>query len=226
MIAAHPFLTAHLGRYPDDNDVRQIARLLDEFLPTPAEMAPRSLLVVGPLDEPLANIIGDLGYDTWGIDLKPYNTGPWVLPECSTPRYHHVESDFLRADITMHGFGAAVSVSTIEHMGLWQLAGPDQRDFYGDVWATRRIHNLLSPGGLCFLTVPAGVSNLDDPTRAGDWRRYSEADLRNRLFGPFAVRRLEYWWTSIRTGQGRATEADVKTYKESADLSAVAVLEK
>ena len=215
-VVDHPALAAHLKRDAGDNDVRQTARFLDELPPLG-----QRILVVGCNEEPLANILADLGYWVVGLDLAPYNHGAITLPEYPQPKYLFRREDALLSPLLNMEWDAAVSTSAIEHFGLPADGGV--QDAMGDVWIMRRLYGCLKPGGRVYLTVPIGASHT---MQHDNWRRYTTETFRERLQGPFGLERFEAWFTAGRTEQGQATVSDLATYEASADLSAVAVLRK
>lgn len=219
--ANHPLMLAHLERHSNDNDVRQIARLMDDHT-NPTMRG----LFAGCVDEPLACIAALTGYKAIGLDLREYNGGSWTVPECEFAPYDHRIMDLLSAKSAHFAsrdnpgtFDFAVAISAIEHFGLSEFGGI--QDPCGDVWAMRKLWELLRPGGLAFITLPEGGTWHECP----NWRRYTKEILRCRIIGPFEVLTWEHWWTSI-AGNGEATEDDLANYDTSADLSAVLVLKK
>lgn len=206
-------MRAHLTRYPNDNDVRQIARTLDE-LPPPG----KRIFVVGPLDEPLANVLADEGYEVLGLDVRAYDRGAVEVPEYPQPRYVFRQGDILTEQF-VDPFDACVCVSALEHIGLSELGGT--QDGGGDRRAAVRVYHALRPGGFFYSTVPVGSEDYTCP----HWRRYTLKSWRQCVLGAFCPRLIELWWTSIR-GSGPAGLIDLVTYRDSADLSLIAVLER
>lgn len=210
-ITEHKLLHRHLHHDPYDNDIRQIARMMDNY----PLMDP--ILVLGCVTEPLAQILGHMGHDVIGLDLRPAEYCPTA--------YAHRQDDFLLRRAELVPYGTTIAISAVEHFGSGEWGGPN--DDMGDVWAMRKLYEEMRTGALCFTTVPVGTWHQDK-----FYRRYTLDLLKRRLIGPFQELAREYWWTGtgtpLKTGDMAipAKEEDVETYSASADLSVGMVLRK
>lgn len=215
--STHPLMIAHLARHPNDNDVRQAARVLDSFV-----VDGMRGLSVGDLDEPFGCIAADLGLPFVGIDLRLWNNGYWDIPEHVVAPYPRIVGDLLNVQnalLRAESFDYVVATSSIEHFGSAEFGGV--QDPMGDVWAMRKIHELLKPGGRAVITVPVKKTWHQDMY----WRGYTRDALQERIVGPFQMELLELWWTSIR-GNEQAQPMDWEEYDSSCDLSALLVLKR
>jgi hypothetical protein len=148
---AEPAFTERLIEYP----------LLFQHL----DLAPRQshLLEFGSVEELLPLQLCALGYRVTGLDFRPYP-------------FRHKRLEFIQADILtwqpLAGrFDTAISISTVEHVGLGAYGDPVEPE--GDRIAVEKLRESVRPGGALFLTVPAG---RPETTRL--MRIYDEARLR------------------------------------------------
>jgi SAM-dependent methyltransferase len=96
--------------------------------------------------------------------------------------FHH--QSLIGSDLPRGAFDAVLLLSTIEHIGLPCYEQVPFED--GDRLALAEVWELLRPGGLAVVTVPAGSSKV-----ASWYRQYSAADLR-RLFDGWSCE-IRYW---------------------------------
>lgn len=140
------------------------------------------VLEVGAHDEPLANELFELGYDVHGVDLREYDK---KLPACN---YTYTRSDFcnLPAEFIQEHqgtFDCVFSISAIEHFGLGTYS-EGKRHAYYDVLAMRQMWHMLREGGVCYVTVPFGVSYVENVPH---WRVYDYDSAYARLVQDFSV---------------------------------------
>lgn len=101
-------------------------------------------------------------------------------------------------------FDAAVSISTIEHIGMGHYGDPI--DPNGDMKTVSAIHRALRPGGRLFASVPVRTG-ADSP-----WQRLYEPTDLNRLLSMFGTVDTEFWhfrrvcWKKV-AGDGRVEPA-------------------
>lgn len=198
--------------FPLDNDIRQVVRVLDEEI-----KSKKKILVIGCLEEPLANTLSELGHEVVGVDLRPYNRGDeYRGPD--VPNYKHITGDFLDVEFS-EKFDLIISVSVIEHSGLGYYK--DKIDSDADIKIAKKVLGLLKPDGKFILTVPIGGQEYQ--TR--HWRLYTLPTVFKRLITGFEVLTKEFWFTSYK-GNERASEEDVKANLTTADISILLVLGK
>lgn len=200
---------------PIDNDVIQAQRMLDrDFGET---YAGKSALVVGCNEDPFANTLGTIGCRTKGIDLRPYNGGDISNGYAGEPLYEHIHADILTHEIK-DTFDLIVSISVVEHIGLGYYGGKVTPE--GDIDAMENISKLLSPTGVCYITVPIGGSWKE----TAHWRRYT-LDSISRLTKHFTEIERKYFQTSY-LGWDEVDEEAVKNYHDSTDISVLLKLGK
>lgn len=107
----------------------------------------------------LGQSLARLGYNVDTVDLSS-------SPTRDVPRWHIIREDICRLDAA-GAYDAAVSISTLEHIGLGHYGDPVQPD--GDRRAVERIAAALKPGGHLYVTTPfaerAGITYGGSPTR-------------------------------------------------------------
>jgi len=122
------------------------------------------LLDFGCVEDLLPMHLCAIGYRVTGLDFRPYP-------------FRHERFDFIQADILaweppQGRFDGAISISTVEHVGLGAYGDPAAAD--GDRIAVEKLLKALRPGGRLFLTVPAGrarttrLFRVYDPARLGE----------------------------------------------------------
>lgn len=131
-----------------------------------ADLAPHSthLLDFGCVEDLLPLHLCALGFRVTGLDFRPYP-------------FQHERFDFIQADILEWEppegiFDAAVSTSTIEHVGLTAYGDPAEPD--GDKIALAKLCHAVRPGGRIFFTVPAGKATTTGLMRIYDPPRLHE----------------------------------------------------
>jgi SAM-dependent methyltransferase len=112
----------------------------------------------------LSTLLPALGYETYGVDIKDF--------PLSCNNFTFRREDVRRTSFPDSFFDAAIAVSTIEHIGLFD--GDDQ----GDLRAVVEMRRVLKPGGLFVVTVPFASSPKVIPLHE---RIYDERGLRALL---------------------------------------------
>ena len=161
-----------IQKYPvGDADTAVLLSVFDEPI--------GKVLEVGANDEPIANILSEMGNEVYGIDLLPYDS---KLPPCN---YTYYQGDFCRpSDSFMRKhygtFDTIVCISAIEHFGLHKDES-DRLPFY-DVIAAHVMWQLLKEGGACYISVPCGKSAI---AYGHHWRVYNREAIDKRLVQEF-----------------------------------------
>lgn len=106
------------------------------------------LLDVGYLESEMIYQAASLGFDTWGIDIRP--------PTAEFPGVHYVQGDVIQHAFEPGSFNVVIGLSTVEHIGL-HAYGNTALDPEGDLHALQAIHRALKPTGRLILTVPFGA---------------------------------------------------------------------
>lgn len=119
------------------------------------------LLDFGCVEDLLPMHLCALGYRVTGLDLRPYP-------------FRHDLFDFVQADILQwqppeNRFDVAISISTVEHVGLGAYGDPIEPN--GDSIAVQKLLRCIRPGGRLFLTVPAGKATTTQLMRIYDPER-------------------------------------------------------
>lgn len=171
-------------------------------------LAPGSrILDVGARWSPLPLFLSAMGFRIVAVDLSPFpiqGSGPdFVLADMRRPPF--------RTDV----FDGATIVSTLEHVGLgyYDL----RQDSEDDIRMMDRIRSLVRGGGSLVLTVPFGVSEMDDHQRVYD---------RSRLGRVTAGWTVEAERFAIRDGIAwrEATEREAAAAHSVPETQAVAML--
>lgn len=119
------------------------------------------VLDVGYRESEISYETASLGFETWGIDLRP------PLVNYSGVRY--VRGDIRSESLPRRYFNVVIALSTVEHIGLMAY-GNDKVDIDGDLHALQAIHGILKPSGRLLLTVPFGQLGKTSWYRIYDYR--------------------------------------------------------
>jgi SAM-dependent methyltransferase len=138
------------------------------------------VLDVGYLESEMIYQLASLGFETWGIDIRP--------PAAEFPGIHFVQGDVVKYPFEADSFDAVVALSTVEHIGLHAYGNVDV-DPQGDLHALRAIHRALKPSGRLILTVPFGQRGTAEWERIYDHRALVVL-LRE---SGFRIETEEYW---------------------------------
>jgi SAM-dependent methyltransferase len=159
------------------HDGRPEVRLVSErilesiFVHTRLPSPPARVLDLGCAESTNALEIASLGYQVTGVDLRE-------LP-LTHPSLAMVKADMARLPLADDSFDVAVSLSTIEHVGLdWYGQSPQG---CSDLRAADEVLRVLRPGGRFILTVPFGQKDTTDLQRIYD------QDSLGQLLGRFRV---------------------------------------
>lgn len=158
---------------------------------------PGNALDFGCGESPLGIVAAQRGFQVTGVDL-----GPVAWP------YRHERLSFVQGDILDLSFGdrrfdLVLNCSTVEHVGLPGRYGVTEARAQGDLDAMARLRELMKPGGLMLLTVPAGSDAVFAP-----WHRVYGSQRLPKLLEGFAVESREYW---IKDGENRWVLGDEAT---------------
>jgi len=138
------------------------------------------VLDVGYRGSPLIYELASLGFETWGIDIRP--------PLVKFPDVEYVIGDICRYQFPPAYFDVVISLSTIEHIGLRGYGNVDYNP-EGDLHALQAMHRALNPSGRLILTVPFGR-----PGETLTSRYYDHQSLLALLAGAgFEVETEDYW---------------------------------
>jgi SAM-dependent methyltransferase len=117
-----------------------------------------------------------LGYDVWGVDVRPY--------PLTHRNFHFVQSDLFEWD-TNERFDVITAISTIEHFGIGRWG--DRREGGGDRLLLERLARLARPGGMLLASVPFGRPGLTPLHRVYDWESLG------KLFSGLPIRRYAFF---------------------------------
>ncbi|MFB3921484.1 MAG: class I SAM-dependent methyltransferase [Terriglobia bacterium] len=139
------------------------------------------LLDVGYLESEIIYEMASLGFDTWGIDIRP--------SAAEYPGVRYVQGDVIRYPFEAKSFDVVIALSTVEHIGLMAY-GNIAKDPDGDLHALQAINRILKPTGRLLLTVPFGKRG------ATDWYRvYDQKRLMALLEGSSFKAEVQNCWT-------------------------------
>lgn len=111
-----------------------------EHLPKP----PAKVLDVGCSGSMFPLLMKAMGYDVYGIDIRPY----------PNPNFHFIQGNICNTKFPDYSFDVVTAVSTIEHIGLTGRYGAKKED--SDTKALTEILRILRPDGNLIMTVPYG----------------------------------------------------------------------
>ncbi|HLW78641.1 MAG TPA: class I SAM-dependent methyltransferase [Terriglobia bacterium] len=157
------------------------------------------VLDVGCRESEVVFQLASLGYEAWGIDIRPALV--------SFPGVHYVEDDVCRHPFPAGYFDAAIALSTVEHIGLggYGNTNPDEQ---GDLHALQAVNRALNPAGRLILTVPFGQRG-----QTGWYRVYDHQRLEDLLAQSGFKAETEDFWRA----QGIAWIPSPWTEAEQAD---------
>jgi SAM-dependent methyltransferase len=143
------------------------------------------VLDIGCVDSLLSHALVMNGYDTYGIDARPYLEA-------------HPKLRFILGDITNSGlpnsfFDCVVANSVLEHIGL---DSPDYHDPLhedGDFLAIKEIKRILKKGGILILTLPLGAEHRATLHGGVKLRIYDQERL-SKLAEGFQILRNDVFW--------------------------------
>jgi len=123
-----------------------------------------------------------LGFNVTAVDLVQ-------VPEFY--KYDGLEflyGDFLEMDFQTESFDLIINASAIEHVGIsGRYEVSDDRED-GDIAVSKKLYNVLKPGGVMLLTIPVGQDAVFAPLH----RVYGEERLPKLLEG-WKIVKEEYW---------------------------------
>ena len=139
------------------------------------------LLDVGYRESEIIYETASLGFDTWGIDIRP--------SVAEYPGVHYVLGDVRQYPFEARSFDVVIGLSTVEHIGLIAY-GNSAKDPDGDLHALQAIHRILKPTGRLLLTIPFGKRG------ATNWYRvYDQKALLALLKGSGFTAETENCWS-------------------------------
>jgi SAM-dependent methyltransferase len=138
------------------------------------------LLDVGYRESEIIYETASLGFETWGIDIRP--------PLVEYPGVRYIEGDVIKYPFESQSFDVVILLSTVEHIGLMAY-GNTAKDPEGDLHALQAVHRILKPTGRLLLTVPFGRRGGSDWYRVYDHRALRELLSRSG----FSVETEDYW---------------------------------
>ncbi|MUV88832.1 methyltransferase domain-containing protein [Halapricum sp. CBA1109] len=124
---------------------------------------PSSILVAGGARSPVAYTLASMGYETTVVDLDGY--------ELSHRNLTSRAADFTDLPFDTGTFDAIISVSVIEHVGMYS-----EDDERADIRAFEELTRVLSDGGELLFTTPfAKTYSTLSNSRVYSWDRIQEA---------------------------------------------------
>jgi SAM-dependent methyltransferase len=138
------------------------------------------LLDVGYRESEITYETSSLGFETWGIDIRP--------PLAEYPGVKYILGDVIQYPFDAGFFDVVIALSTVEHIGLMAY-GNAAKDPDGDLHALKAIHRILKPRGRLLLTVPFGKRG------ATNWYRvYDQKALLALLKGSGFAAEIQNCW--------------------------------
>lgn len=146
--------------------------------------------------------LASLGYQTYGLDLEPY--------EYFHPNLKIVTGDIRKTKFKSNYFDYVTAISTVEHIGLNFYEKSTNFDQSGDKLAIDEIYRILRPSGELIFTAPFGISALTTSYRVYDF------DHLNKLFSKFRHKKYLYYgrtgtyWQPIPLSIAKKIRSDEK----------------
>lgn len=130
------------------------------------------VLVFGGWNDFAALQLASLGFNVTAFDLQDN-----VFHH---PNFKYVKGDFLitSKDFMDNYFDAAISISSLEHVGFDVYDGPLIES--GDEMVVKQLYRLLKPGGIFTFTVPFGRKGIY-PKKKPTYRKYDRKAIRYLL---------------------------------------------
>jgi 2-polyprenyl-3-methyl-5-hydroxy-6-metoxy-1,4-benzoquinol methylase len=167
-------------------DIQQVERAVEyPWVLTNIDPRARYILDVGCCETFFPILLASLGFEVWGIDVRPCNL--------KHPNFKFIRGNILTAELPQGFFDVITLISTIEHIGL---------DGDGDIRCIERLNNLLTDNGYMLITVPYGKAAM-----LNEWRIY-DAKRVERLCNGFEVGKEEFFKREA-TAWVQTTEAQV-----------------
>ena len=120
--------------------------------------------------------LAHLGYKVWAVDQRTY--------PLTHPNLVFVRTDACATGLPPIFFDAAISLSTIEHIGIGFYGDPERER--GDDAAMRELCRVLKPSGKLILTVPFGRP-------CETWQRVYDSGGLARLLANFHVEKSQFY---------------------------------
>src|SRR3972149_509343 len=122
------------------------------------------IAILGCHGDLLTTVLSCLGYEISGVDVKPFPL------KCEN--FHFYQDDIRRTRFADSFFDAAIAISTIEHVGIFD--GDDD----GDKKAVAEMSRILKPCGICLITMPFANEHTRIPMQQ---RIYDKSSLKHLL---------------------------------------------
>ena len=136
----------------------------------------RCVLDIGSCWSTVPLELAHLGFKVWAVDQAPY---PLTHPNLTV-----VQADICNLSFPSGFFDVAISLSTLEHVGMGHYKDPLHKD--GDLLAIRELWRVLKPGGKLLLTAPFGKASET-------WQRVYGPVRLERLLSDFAIHTMRYF---------------------------------
>lgn len=198
-----------------DNSIREIIKILVppqkkltervveipflfDSLPEPIlkNGTPLKILDVGCCESNIIGKLGEIGFNTHGIDLRNY----------PRPLKNFIKCDARKMKFPNNTFDVCCAISTLEHIGLVKTPYHTDKviDKDGDKKALNEMMRVTKKEGGIIITLPYGISN---PT-LNNWERfYNKSKIEELLPNNLIVDKIKY---SIKIGN-KWKETDEKT---------------
>lgn len=137
------------------------------------------ILDVGCLENTVSISLATVGHTVTGVDIREY--------ELTHPNFHFIQADICQAPLAKNSYDFAISLSTVEHIGLDTMYGKSNATT-SDTKALSVMHASLKKGGILLLTVPVANSLYVDSFM----RRYTPKKL-EQMLRKFSKVSIEYY---------------------------------
>ena len=198
-----------LVRYISEQQTERVVEipLIFSYLPS----TPVKILDVGCRYSLLSLQLASIGHTVIAADVGNYHRKHRNLT--------FVKSDIRVIKLKPNSFDVAISLSTIEHIGLGVYGDPQYMD--GDRAAARSIRNLLKKGGKFLITIPFGKP------RDTSWYRVYDMDRVKHLLEGFEIKDVRVYkkdggdWVQCPIKEGNKITSGSEIYSGVAFIEAV-----
>lgn len=165
------------------------------------------VLIVGCSGDILSTILPELGYATWGIDIK-------YVPV----KYHNftfIQGDIRSTNFPDLFFDIIIAISTIEHVGMYD------NDREGDRKAVKEMLRILKPGGILIVTFPCAKNMYYDK-----FQRIYDIDSIKELFRDMHIVELLFYKKDANGMWIKTEPEELSQFVNSVDSAAMLKLRK
>lgn len=198
-----------LVRYISEQQTERLVEIPLVFNYIPKKSS--KILDVGCRYSLLSLQLASVGHSVTALDVGNYHR--------SHRNLRFVKADIHNSKLRPNTFDVAISLSTIEHIGLGVYGDPAYQE--GDIEAAAAIRKLLKKGGSFIITIPFGKP------RDTSWYRVYDKKRIERLLAGFSIKELRVFkkdkkdWIECSVEEGNTISSGSEIYAGVAFIHAV-----